>query len=321
MASRPNRAAPIPIPMPPSGVRSLDNAISIPHRFPSSSSFATSPPSLVRSVPRASLSSSRGSPRVPYEPRIVRASHPATADRCLQPPVSTTHARRASTSPHQARSATRSSANTQADAPPLVVTTDTFPRPAYLDHSTFRDLLHTDPSCSSLRRDASTLARTTPASSVASTMTPSTDSDDDHSTPPRRTVATTPLPAPLQPQAVFSLPTRWSVTDRSNHLTISQDGRDLTYTGTLQDITDVLTGTHFILAGNGDKDGASARTDIPIPPACGIYYYEVEIRGKDQKRHALILLKYSIFVSHTAFVQSRQHWVGSLSIGTAVCSL
>ncbi|KAJ2933593.1 hypothetical protein H1R20_g3540, partial [Candolleomyces eurysporus] len=92
-------------------------------------------------------------------------------------------------------------------------------------------------------------------------MTPSTDSDDDISTPPRRATAPTPQPAPTQPQAVFSLPTKWSVTDRSIHLTISQDGRDLTYT-----------------AGNGDKDGASARTDIPIPPACGIYYYEVEIR-------------------------------------------
>lgn len=37
-------------------------------------------------------------------------------------------------------------------------------------------------------------------------------------------------------------------------------------------------------AGNGDKDGASARTDVPIPPACGIYYYEVEIRAKENKR-------------------------------------
>lgn len=241
MASRPNRAAPIPIPMPPSGVRSLDNAISIPHRFPSSSSFAMSPPSLVRSVPRASLSSSRGSPRVPYEPRIIRASNPTPTDRCLQPPA-TTHGRRASASAHPARSATRSSPATQADAPAQVVTTDTFPRPAYLDHSTFRGLLHTDPSSPLPRRDAHTPART-PSSSAGSTMTPSTDSDDDYSTPPRRATAPTPQPAPAQPQAVFTLPTRWSVTDRSNHLTISPDGRDLTYTGMSQHMTVLLLGS------------------------------------------------------------------------------
>lgn len=34
---------------------------------------------------------------------------------------------------------------------------------------------------------------------------------------------------------------------------------------------------------NGDKDAASARTIHPIPQACGIYYFEVEILGKDQK--------------------------------------
>jgi hypothetical protein len=34
----------------------------------------------------------------------------------------------------------------------------------------------------------------------------------------------------------------------------------------------------------GDKDAAAARTIHPIPPACGIYYYEVEILGKEHKR-------------------------------------
>ncbi len=34
---------------------------------------------------------------------------------------------------------------------------------------------------------------------------------------------------------------------------------------------------------NSEKDAAAARTLHPIPPACGIYYYEVEIMGKEQK--------------------------------------
>lgn len=34
---------------------------------------------------------------------------------------------------------------------------------------------------------------------------------------------------------------------------------------------------------NSDKDAAAARANHPIPPACGIYYFEVEILGKEQK--------------------------------------
>jgi len=34
---------------------------------------------------------------------------------------------------------------------------------------------------------------------------------------------------------------------------------------------------------SGEKDAASARTTHSIPPACGIFYYEVEILGKEQK--------------------------------------
>lgn len=142
----------------------------------------------------------------------------------------------------------------------MVLAPETFARPAYLDHSTFRDALHSELSFAIPRKDASTPA---PA------MTPSTtDSDDESSTPPRRVQAPS---TPSLPANVFNLPTKWSVTDRSTHLTISQDGRDLTYA-----------------IGNGDKDGASARTDDPVPPACGTYYYEVEVRSKDTKAHVSI---------------------------------
>lgn len=42
----------------------------------------------------------------------------------------------------------------------------------------------------------------------------------------------------------------------------------------------------YILKGlscSGDRDAAAARTIHPIPPACGIYYYEVDILCKGQK--------------------------------------
>jgi hypothetical protein len=34
---------------------------------------------------------------------------------------------------------------------------------------------------------------------------------------------------------------------------------------------------------SGEKDAAAARTDYPIPAACGIYYYEIEIVDKGHK--------------------------------------
>ena len=43
--------------------------------------------------------------------------------------------------------------------------------------------------------------------------------------------------------------------------------------------------THFDIGAmfTGEKDAAAACTVHPIPPACGVYYFEVEILGKEQK--------------------------------------
>lgn len=67
---------------------------------------------------------------------------------------------------------------------------------------------------------------------------------------------------------VLRLPTRWSEQDRHPPLSVSQDGRELTFMGP---------------SCTGDKDSAAARANHPIPPACGIYYYEVEILHKGSK--------------------------------------
>lgn len=34
---------------------------------------------------------------------------------------------------------------------------------------------------------------------------------------------------------------------------------------------------------NGEKEASVARTNYGIPSVCGIYYFEVEIQGKEQK--------------------------------------
>jgi hypothetical protein len=38
---------------------------------------------------------------------------------------------------------------------------------------------------------------------------------------------------------------------------------------------------------SGEKDAAAARTAHCIPPACGIYFYEVEIVSKGQKGYVV----------------------------------
>lgn len=47
----------------------------------------------------------------------------------------------------------------------------------------------------------------------------------------------------------------------------------------------------------GDKDAAAARANYPVPPACGIYYYEVEILQKGNKGYVpCLILGFRVFL-------------------------
>lgn len=63
------------------------------------------------------------------------------------------------------------------------------------------------------------------------------------------------------------LPRQWSVVYKQNTLKLTLGNLRVTYTG----------------PGKTHKDAAAIRTDYVIPPACGIYYYEVKIisKGRD----------------------------------------
>ena len=63
------------------------------------------------------------------------------------------------------------------------------------------------------------------------------------------------------------LPRQWSTVHKCQTLKLSNGNLRVTYQG----------------PGKTHKDAASVRTDYPIPPACGIYYYEVKIvsKGRD----------------------------------------
>ncbi|KAJ4499343.1 hypothetical protein C8R41DRAFT_915548 [Lentinula lateritia] len=295
MTSRPSRSASIPIPRSSastSPTRNIESVISIPfittsvrprlqssgsHTVPddhrgvvvahgvrgtttSTSALSTSP---VRATARSFTQPLGSHFRPPssrsattFEPRIIRAESSRNIDpSCLPssstPPVRT---RRASAAGTRASSMQRNRSTSMTLSAPI-----SFTRPAYLDHSSFKDLLQTE---------APTTFPFTEAEFRSRALSPSTDSEDDsNASPPPNKPAVISVASPDQ---TMKLPTRWSHEYRHQSLSLSGNGRELSFQGA---------------SGNGDRDAAAARSMQPIPPACGVYYYEVEIHSKGQKAH------------------------------------
>ncbi|KAJ3050020.1 hypothetical protein HK097_009001, partial [Rhizophlyctis rosea] len=65
----------------------------------------------------------------------------------------------------------------------------------------------------------------------------------------------------------LALPTHWNARDKCQYVEISNQGSRVSYTGT----------------GKSDSDAAAVRANTPIPPQCGIYYFETTIvsKGRD----------------------------------------
>lgn len=66
---------------------------------------------------------------------------------------------------------------------------------------------------------------------------------------------------------ITPLPSRLSATDKSQGLDISSDGLEVRYNG---------------VTGKVDLEAASVRSDYPMSPQVGIYYYEITIRQKSK---------------------------------------
>lgn len=64
------------------------------------------------------------------------------------------------------------------------------------------------------------------------------------------------------------LPSKWAEADKYGGLEIAGDGLEVRYTG--------LSKTH-------EHEAAATRADHPMPPQCGIYYYEVTIVAKGKE--------------------------------------
>ncbi len=72
---------------------------------------------------------------------------------------------------------------------------------------------------------------------------------------------------PREEKPLAPLPSRWSEQDKYPGLDIMNEGQDLKYSGS---------------ASKADIEAASVRADCGMPLACGIYYFEVEIKQKSK---------------------------------------
>ncbi|EJD04459.1 SPRY-domain-containing protein [Fomitiporia mediterranea MF3/22] len=121
--------------------------------------------------------------------------------------------------------------------------------------------------------DSSSPPRPIPPAVSGRDVTPLTESDEDSESSgsyTERRSAYYPSVTPANSDSIIHLPTRWNDQDKNKYLHISEDGRNLSFHGPTQ---------------QGEKEAAAARANHPIPPACGIYYYEVTILDKGYKGH------------------------------------
>lgn len=70
-------------------------------------------------------------------------------------------------------------------------------------------------------------------------------------------------------EGVTPLPAKWADANKNGGLEISADGLDVRFVGPSK---------------LSDHEGAAARADYPMPPQCGIYFFEVTIvsKGKEE---------------------------------------
>lgn len=75
---------------------------------------------------------------------------------------------------------------------------------------------------------------------------------------------------PLRP-----LPSQWNNSDKFSGLDLSNDNFDVRYNGPLH---------------KHDHEAAALRADHPMPPQCGIYYFEVRIESKPKEGYVDIVV-------------------------------
>ncbi|KAF9326647.1 hypothetical protein BG006_009945 [Podila minutissima] len=101
-------------------------------------------------------------------------------------------------------------------------------------------------------------------SDSSSSGSSSDGSDSGHSS--HESGTSTPVSGDTRPLR-YQLPSRWSTVDKTEKTELLEDDLLVHYTG----------------PGKADSDASAIRANRPIPPQCGIYYYEVFIKSKGQQ--------------------------------------
>jgi hypothetical protein len=79
---------------------------------------------------------------------------------------------------------------------------------------------------------------------------------------------------PVPADHLSPLPTQWNSSDKYAGLELSNDSLDVRYTGPVH---------------KHDHEAAALRADNPMPPQCGIYYFEIKIESKPKEGYAQVI--------------------------------
>lgn len=79
---------------------------------------------------------------------------------------------------------------------------------------------------------------------------------------------------PAEDDAVAPLPSKWNSHDKHGGLEVLADGQEVKFTGSKS-------------VADRDHEACSIRADHPMPPQCGIYYFEVTIISRKREEYAV----------------------------------
>ena len=86
--------------------------------------------------------------------------------------------------------------------------------------------------------------------------------------------------APSEDDNLLPLPSRWSDTDKYSGLDLTNGGLEARYTGAVN---------------KHEHEAATVRADNPMPPQCGIYYFEITILSKPKEGYVSVTVTGQIF--------------------------
>lgn len=93
---------------------------------------------------------------------------------------------------------------------------------------------------------------------------------------------------------LMPLPSQWSSSDKYPGLELSNDNLDVRYTGPVH---------------KHDHEAAALRADHPMPPQCGIYYFEIKIESKPKEGYVLPRADCLNMCTDVDFAQNDRYWI------------